>query len=72
MVTEILEVGEETGELTALLEHLASFYEEEIDQTTNNLSVIIEPALLIFVGVAVGFFAISMLQPMYSLLEGFN
>lgn len=72
MVVEILEVGEETGELNSLLSNLAEFYEEEVDQTTKNLSVIIEPALLLTVGVAVGFFAVSMLQPMYSILQGFS
>lgn len=72
MIIEILEVGEETGQLNSLLLSLAEFYEEEIDQTTKNLSVIIEPVLLLAVGALVGFFAISMLQPMYSILQGFS
>jgi len=61
-------VGEETGETTTILSKLADFFEEEVTTTTKNLSSIIEPILMIFVGVAVGFFAVSMFQPMYSML----
>ena len=48
---------------------LLEFYEEEVNQITKNLASIIEPILMIFIGGAVGAFAISMLQPMYSLME---
>ncbi len=70
MVIQMIKVGEETGTLSEILEKLAEFYEEEISNITKNLSSIIEPILMILIGAAVGFFAISMLTPMYSLMGG--
>ncbi len=66
---EMIEVGEETGETPKILAKLADFFEEEISNVTKNLVSIIEPVLMIIIGVAVGFFAISMIQPMYSVLQ---
>jgi len=65
----MVEVGEETGKTVDVLTDLARFYEEDIDQVTKNLSSIIEPVLMVIIGSAVGFFAISMLMPMYSVME---
>lgn len=69
IVRQMLEVGEQTGETEAILLKMAEFYEDEVNQATKNISSIIEPVLMLFMGVAVGFFAISMLQPMYGLME---
>jgi type IV pilus assembly protein PilC len=69
LVSQMLEVGEETGKTEEVLGKLAEFYEEEVSQITKNLSSIIEPILMLLIGGAVGFFAVAMLQPMYSVLE---
>lgn len=69
LVPQMIEVGEETGKTDIMLAKLAEFYEREVDAITKNLSSIIEPVLMILIGGAVGFFAISMLQPMYGLME---
>ena len=64
----MIQVGEETGKLADLLLRLALFFEEDVNNTTKNLSTIIEPILMVVIGSAVAFFAISMLQPIYSSL----
>lgn len=70
IVEQMVEVGEETGTTDQILITLAEFYEDEINNTTKNLSSIIEPILMVVIGVAVGFFALSMLTPMYSIMQG--
>lgn len=69
LVPQMIEVGEETGKTEAVLLKLAEFYEGEVNNLTKNLSSIIEPVLMLMIGGAVGFFAVSILQPMYSVLE---
>jgi type IV pilus assembly protein PilC len=69
LVPQIIQVGEETGKTEDVLQRLAEFYEEEVSQITKNMSSIVEPILMLLIGGSVGFFAVAMLQPMYSVLE---
>jgi len=67
IVSKMISVGEKTGTLEGNLKYLGIFYEEEVDETVKNLSIIIEPALLIFIGMLVGFVALSILGPIYQI-----
>ncbi len=67
-VIQMVEVGEETGETSTILAKLADFFEEEVTNATKNLSAVIEPVLMLLIGAAVGFFAVSMIQPIYGML----
>jgi len=68
-VIELLEVGEETGKTSVVLKKLAEFYEQEAANSIEKLTLIIEPLLIIVMGLAVGVFAFSIIQPMYSSLK---
>ncbi|MEK9174418.1 MAG: type II secretion system F family protein [Patescibacteria group bacterium] len=70
VVTEMVAVGEETGSLTGILRELARFFESEVSIATKSLSAVIEPIIMIFVGLAVGIFALSIIQPIYSIGTG--
>lgn len=69
VVIQMIAVGEETGETSNILSQLADFYEEEVSNAAKNLASAIEPIIMLIIGAVVGFFAISMVQPMYSMLQ---
>jgi type IV pilus assembly protein PilC len=68
LLAQMVRVGEETGTLDGNLATLADFYEEEVDRSVKTLTSLAEPALTIVVGGVVGFIALSMVMPMYSIL----
>jgi type IV pilus assembly protein PilC len=69
LVTQMIEVGEESGTIQEILEQLAMHYEEEVDTTLKNLSSIIEPLLLLIIGGVVGLLALALISPIYSISE---
>ncbi|HEV2476242.1 MAG TPA: type II secretion system F family protein [Candidatus Dormibacteraeota bacterium] len=69
MMIRMVRVGEETGTLDNSLEQIADFLSEEMDYKTRNMIALMEPALIIAVGAAVGFVAVSVIMPMYGLLQ---
>jgi type IV pilus assembly protein PilC len=69
MVGDMMEVGEETGQLSNMLLKIATFYEEEVSQATEDMSKLVEPILMAIIAVFVGIFAVAMITPMYSLME---
>lgn len=71
MVTEMVMVGEKTGEIDKLLHELAKFYSNEVDKTMKNFSTIIEPAIILLLGLGVGGIAVAVVMPMYSLTQNF-
>lgn len=69
-VSRMIEVGEKTGNLETNLLYLSEFYENEVDEKIKNLSSILEPILLIVMGLLVGFVAISIITPIYEISQG--
>lgn len=69
IVIQMMAVGEETGETSNILAQLAEFFEEEVSNATKNLAATIEPVVMLIIGAAIGFFAVSMIQPMYSMIS---
>jgi type IV pilus assembly protein PilC len=70
IVIQMVAIGEQTGELDNILVELAEFYENEVDQTMENLPSIIEPLLILVLGGAVGAMAVAIIMPMYSITSG--
>lgn len=67
IVSQMIKIGEESGQIDVVLRHIARFYEQETDQMTKNLATLIEPILMIIIGVAVAFLAFSVIMPIYNI-----
>ncbi|MBI4022123.1 MAG: type II secretion system F family protein [Candidatus Andersenbacteria bacterium] len=69
VVVNVVKVGEETGSLDKVLKEIALFYEREVDQTMKNLTSVMEPVLMVLMGLAVGALAVSVISPIYDLVN---
>lgn len=67
MVTQMISVGEETGNLDAMLAKISEFYEQEVDAAVSGLTSMIEPIIVVFMGVIIGAIAVAMYMPMFEL-----
>ncbi|MBW2442573.1 MAG: type II secretion system F family protein [Deltaproteobacteria bacterium] len=67
MVCQMIGVGESTGALDAMLEKIADFYDEEVDQAVENLTALIEPFMLVFLGVTIGGLVVAMYLPIFKM-----
>jgi len=68
MVTQMIAVGESTGALDNMLEKIADFYDDEVDIAVSNLTSMIEPVLMVFMGGTIGFIVIAMYLPIFKLI----
>jgi len=67
MVTHMIAVGESTGALDSMLGKIADFYEEEVDQAVTSLTALLEPMMMVFLGITIGFIVIAMYLPIFSM-----
>ncbi len=72
MVVQMIGVGEQTGALDAMLNKIADFYEEEVDQAVANLLTMMEPIMIFFLGGAVGGIIIAMYLPIFSMISAMS
>jgi type IV pilus assembly protein PilC len=69
LVTQMVEVGEQTGALDAMLHKVGQFYDGEVENTVNNLTSMLEPILTVVMGAGVGVMVVSMYLPMFSYIK---
>jgi len=72
MVSQLTNLGEESGSLDKVLLEVADFYDKEVDAVSRNLSALLEPLLLIIMGIGVGFVVAAVLGPIYGLVQNFS
>jgi type IV pilus assembly protein PilC len=65
----MVEVGEQTGALDAMLKKVGEFYDQEVEVTVNNLTALLEPLLTVVMGIGVGMMVISLYLPMFSYIK---
>ena len=71
MVAQLISLGEESGSMESVLLDVANFYDKEVDVMSKNLTTLLEPIMLIVMGVGIGFVVASVLGPIYSLVNAF-
>jgi type IV pilus assembly protein PilC len=67
MVIQMIDVGENSGQLDKMLTKIADFYDEEVDTAVQNLTALLEPALMVFLGIVVGFIVVAMYLPIFKI-----
>lgn len=72
LLTDMLAIGEESGDMTSALEHIGRRYDNELDRAVKLLTTILEPVMMLLIAVGVGFVAISMLMAVFELTSGLN
>lgn len=68
MVTQMIGVGESTGAVDTMLNKIADFYDEEVDQAVSNLTAMLEPVIMVFLGATIGYIVVSMYLPIFKLI----
>ncbi|TNF52099.1 type II secretion system F family protein [bacterium] len=68
MVTQMIAVGESTGAIDTMLNKIADFYDDEVDQAVSNLTAMLEPIIMVFLGATIGFIVIAMYMPIFKLI----
>ena len=68
MVTHMIAVGESTGQLDTMMGKIADFYDDEVDNAVANLTAMMEPMLMVFLGGSVGFIVVAMYLPIFKLI----
>jgi type IV pilus assembly protein PilC len=72
MVTHMIAVGESTGALDAMLGKIADFYEDEVDQAVASLTALLEPMMMVFLGVLIGFIVVAMYLPIFTMAQAIS
>ncbi len=70
MVVQMIEVGEQVGRLDMMLEKIADFYDEEVDTAVEALTSLLEPAMMVFLGISIGFIVVAMYLPIFKMASG--
>jgi type IV pilus assembly protein PilC len=69
MVVQMIQVGEETGEISAMLEKVSDFYDHEVETATESLTAAIEPLMVVFMGALIGTMVICLYLPMFTIYK---
>ena len=70
MAVQMIRVGEETGELSKMMGHVAVFYKGQVEEFMKNISTLIEPVMLVFMGGVIGLIVVAMFMPLLTLSTG--
>ncbi len=72
MINHMVRIGEETGQMEPILDKVADFYDREVESAVAQMTTMLEPAIIVFLAVVVGFVVISIVQPMFGMYGGIN